>query len=159
MNWNIEYFENSGDDLSRPRGYVILAPYSGCPAPVFYSKQVANSLAEVDLLERKLQRQTELDFEREAEHEYNMTHDIRKAVRSRIIDKMHGCGVDESIKPYIHDYLEALLQLRPDNPKRNYFENQLECYIAIRHNDIGNRRPDAEIVNIDDIQERIDSHG
>jgi len=162
MNWNIEYFVNGltmeGRDTNRPVGYVILAPYSGCKPPYGYRKEVANSIAEVDALEKKLQRQTELDLEREAEHEWNMLYDVRKQVRDRIIAKMQGQCVDESIKPYVHDYMEALLQLHPDNPKKQYFENQLECYLAVRHNDVGNRAPDREVVDIDAIHKRIEQH-
>jgi hypothetical protein len=161
MNWNIEYFVN-GDrgekDESRPAGYVVLSPYSGCPPSRGYRREVANSITEVDALEKILQRQTEMDFAREAEHEYNSMQAAREAVRDRIVAKIQGSGVDPSSQPFIADYFREFLKLRADHPKKQYFENQLNCYLAVRHDMSKGRPENVETVNLDRVYERIEKH-
>ena len=156
MNWAIEYFVNGDSGLNdRPAGWHILAPYSGCPAPPGYARHTANSRAEVDQLERTLNRQMELDLSREAENDYNMREAAYKGVRDAIVQKIaNRKDIDESFRPYITDFLRELLKMKAGHPRRQYFENQLECFIAVRHNNIGNRKPNEEIVDRDAIAER-----
>ena len=162
MNWNIEYFEN-GDrgetDPTRPPGYVILSPYSGALPGSGYIKRVANSNAEVHALDKKIRRQTELDFEREAEHDYNLTQHYQKSLDDRINARMRGEGVDPSHQAYVRDFFMYLRKLRDDHPKKQYFMNQLDCYLAVLHNDVGNRIADREVVDLDKVNARIESYG
>ncbi len=154
MNWNIEYFVN-GDrgerNLARPVGHAILAPYSGAPIPPGYRREFANTIAEVDTLEKRLQRQVELDFEREALSEHQSMAKYREAVRERILEKMQGKGVDPSFQAYVRDYMREFLKLHENHPKRQYFQNQIECYIAVRHNNLDDRPLDR-----DRLDERMD---
>jgi hypothetical protein len=157
VNWNVEYFVNSrvgAGDPSRPPGYVILSPYSGCPAPVGYARETANTMVEVEALDKTLRRQTELEFEREAERDASAFEEQRKGVMDRILAQMQGRGIDPSYQPYIRDFWTYYLKLRDDHPKKQYFANQLECYLSILHNMSDGRPENVESYDKERVEER-----
>lgn len=135
------YFVN-GSDPAHPVGYVMLAPYSDCPTPEGYRREGADTLAQVDVLERRLQSQEREAADREMEYDYKMIEERSKAVRDRLYARMTSAATP----PYEREFLRLYLELRDERKRARYQQLYLErsTYLWARHNDIGDRRADSE---------------
>ncbi len=144
------YFVN-GADPQHPRGYILLAPYSDCPAPEGYMREYADTLAAVDRLEKILQRQEYEQLEQEAERDEALLAARMASVRDRLYARMTSSYTD----PYEREFIRLYLQLREEK-RGKYRQLWLErtAYLWARHNDSGSRPVDSERVNLDKMEIR-----
>ena len=145
------YFVN-GSNPAHEIGYVMLAPYTGggdrclCPTPEGYRLEYADTLPDVDKLERKLQRQELEQAEREGEREMSVLEARRKELRDRMYQHMTSSETD----PWNKEFYRLYLQLSDERKKKMYAQRFLEreSYLWARHNDTPkNRRADEEVFN------------
>lgn len=117
----------------RPRGYLLIAPYTACPTPLGYEQCAAETLAEVDKLEAILVRQEREGWEQELEIEETKFSEARNKIRDNLYARMTSSSTDEWEKEFIRLYL----QLRDERKKEKYRQRFLErsAYLWARHND------------------------
>lgn len=134
-------------DAGHAHGFLMLAPYSGCPTPAGYELRGAETLAEVDRLEATLVAQERAEWEREYEHDEQRSEAGRAKVRDALYAKLTSNSTDEYEKEFIRNYL----QLREDK-RGKYRQRHLErtAFLWARHNDIGKGRGAGdEVFNVD----------
>lgn len=133
----------------RPLGYVLMSPYSGCPAPAGYCQEEARSLTEVDRLEKTLQQQEYENAEREGQTHEEYLAPLREQTRSNLMSKIFSAATSD----YEKDFIREFLKLRADHPKKKFYAEQFNCYLTARHFDTPKgRRVDEEKVSIDRIE-------
>lgn len=136
------YFSNGTDPAHEP-GYVMLAPYTGggdrcsCPTPEGYRLEYADTLPDVDKLERRLQEQCRREFEAEGLREETKFAGRREAIRERILRHISSSDLDE----YNKEFLRLWIQLSDERKRKMYAQRFLEreTFLWARHNDIGKR--------------------
>lgn len=134
----------------RPRGFILIAPYTDCPVPDGYSREFAETLAEVDRLETILVRQLREDFEREAQLEESLFSQQRQQIVDDLRARMTSADCDEWEKEFIRLYLQLKDERKRENYRQRYFERT--AYLWARHNDTPkNRGVDEEKANVDRI--------
>lgn len=140
------YFLNCSDAV-RPRGYILLAPDSHMPAPEGYTREFAETLPDIDRLERTLQAQERAEWEREAQHDERLLAERRAAVRDRLYARLTSSSTDD----YEREFIRLYLQLREDKRARHqqrYLERT--TFLWARHNDTPKGRGvDEERVSLD----------
>lgn len=140
----VEYFVRGSD------GHLILAAYSGQPAPDGYVADYADTLRAVERLERELQEQDH----RANEMEYAAHMEKWAAGREAIRDRLLTALTSSSRTEYEKDFIRAWIALRDDEKKTKY-ENawlQRTMYLHALHFDTPkDRRVDEEAVNLDRI--------
>jgi exonuclease VII large subunit len=122
--------------FERRDGTVLLAPddVSGLRAtcPPDCIEREANTLAEVDALQRRLQAATYERCQREFQRDEDAFREARERVRSDLTAKLYSAATDEWEKEFIRGYL----QLREE--KRDKYREILSCrqaYLLAREND------------------------
>lgn len=147
------YFVN-GASTAHPPGYILLAPYTGggdrceCPTPEGYRLEYADTLADVDKLERILQLQEREEAEREGQREVEMLEARRKAIRDRIYQKIASSETDEWNKEFYRLYLQLSDERKKTMYRQRFLERQ--SYLWARHNDTPKeRRSDEEVFNVE----------
>ena len=129
---------------SRPVGYVLISPYSDCPAPEGYEKYAAEYLNEVDQLEAVLVRQ-EQDTARYNAERFAI---LDEAHDRKVLDKFRAKISSSGTNEWEKEFLRLYLQLRPER-RAKYRQRFLEytSYLWARHNDTPpGRRVDEEKV-------------
>jgi hypothetical protein len=140
------YFVNHTDP-TRPPGYLMLAPYSACPAPAGWSREYADTLPDVDRLQKRLQEQEFRAMEAEGERSLNAFRAKQDELRVKLHDKM----VSSSTSPWERDFLRGYLMLAEER-RAKYRQRFMErnMYLWARENDTPkDRRVDEEKVNLD----------
>jgi hypothetical protein len=130
-----------------PDGHLVLAPYSDFPTPPDAIREEAETLMQVDALERRLQQQERDNWERESVRDANLIDARKQSVRDRMMSRLMSGATSE----YEKDFIRAWFQLRADHPRKKYYAEQFQCYLTARHFDLGNRRADTEEFNPDRI--------
>lgn len=144
----VVYFVNHRD-TTRPPGWIMLAPYTSFATPVGWSREGAESLPEVDRLERKLMEQEVAERGADLVNEERTMGPLRDAVRDKLYQRM----TSNSTSQYEKDFIAAYLQLREDR-RDKYHAKYLEfvTYLHARNFDTPKgRRMDSESVNVDRI--------
>ena len=143
------YFVNHRDP-AHPPGYILIAPMTDCPTPEGYSREGADTLADVDRLQTTLQRQEVAAAEREMAYDDTLVAAKFAEVRDRLTARM----VSSATHPYEREFIAAYLRLRDD--RRSEFQRRFLCDVAARaclwarENDIPrNRGAGEERVSLD----------
>lgn len=142
------YFVNHTDPR-RPEGYVVLAPFSSFQTPEGHSREEAHTLAEVDVLQKRLIEQEQ----RTIESEYFYNEALVATQRQEIRDRLYARMVSSSTSEYEKEFIQLYLQLREDR-RAKYRQTFLErtMYLRAREMDTPkDRRADEERVNTDRI--------
>lgn len=143
------YFRNYRDP-AHPVGYLMLAPYSDFPTPAGYERCGAESLSEVDKLQRVLIYQERASAQNEYFHDEATFGARQQAIRDRLYARM----VSDSTSPYERDFIKSFLELRDEKKREKYaaaFEHRA-MYLHARENDTPkNRRVDDESFRVDRI--------
>lgn len=122
---HLRYFE-------RRDGTILLPPSDDIPCPVDCLDREANTLAEVDTLQRRLQQATYARCQRELVRDEEAFAAAREAVRSSLTARIASAATSE----YERDFLRAYIQLRDD--KRAAYRQRFTCdraYLEMREND------------------------
>ena len=144
----IEYFRNYADP-SRPRGYLILAPFSGSRCPRGYEREFADTLSAVDRLQTTLLAQEKSEWEREQLHDETLIGERQRA----LVDKLRAKMVSGATTPYERDFIAAYLTLRGEKREkyRRIFEQRVAYLGVLAHETPHDRRSNEERVNLDRI--------
>lgn len=140
------YFRNINNP-TRPQGWIILAPYSGCPCEVGYERDAAESLPEVDRLQKILEQQEMADRTADVLHDARIFGPLRDAVRDRLYARLISSATSEMEKDFIRGYLAHQIDKR-----HRFHQKYLEyvTYFHAREMDTPKNRPvDSERVNLD----------
>src|SRR5580693_4489937 len=122
------YFENRSGDIQLPPNdecYFTLCPEG-------YDRREANTLAEVDRLQKRLQEQTYRRQHSEWEHD-DATF---AAARKSVIDSLHQRLASSVTTEYEREFIRAYIQLREE--KRAKYRQRFVCdraYLELREND------------------------
>lgn len=137
----VVYFKNSRDP-NRPEGYLLLAPYSQCPAPYGYSREVARTLPEIDRLERTLVEQEVANAIAEHIREEAVFAERERLIRDRLLAIMHS----GSSSQYEKDYSREWMNLRDEKKRKKYAEifEHRAMHLYARHNDMPRNRDEGE---------------
>lgn len=129
----VVYFKNSRDP-NRPPGYLLLAPYSECPPPSGYSREVARTLNEIDRLEKTLVEQEVALAISEHIREESVLAERDRSIRDRLYSRLISSSTDQ----YEKDYIRAWLDLRDEKKRRKYAEifEHRAMHLYARHNDM-----------------------
>src|SRR6266446_5634068 len=122
---HVIYFENRDGNLQLP-------PTDDTPTPPNYQRKEANSLAEVDVLQRRLQQESHERCQREADYNDQMFAAEREDIRSRLTTRLASSMTSQYEKEFIRGYL----QLREE--KRAEYRKRFACdtaYLEMREND------------------------
>jgi hypothetical protein len=122
---HLTYFEDRNGSISLP-------PTDDTPCPPGYDRREANTLAEVDRLQSRLQRDTYERCQRELLRDEEATTEARERVRSALTAKIASAATTE----YERDFLREYLKLRED--KRAKYRQRFTCdvaYLEMREND------------------------
>ena len=122
---HLVYFESAD-------GRIALPPDDSTPCPPGYDRREANSLAEVDRLQSRLQQESRERCEREAQHDEETFAAAREKVRSDLTTRLASAAISDYEKEFIRLYL----QLRID--KRDKYRQRFACdtaYLEMREND------------------------
>ena len=141
---NVVYFVRGTD------GFIMLAPYTAMPTLPGYRREVANTLGEVDVLQRKLIEQETRALEQERVTEEAAYGKMSEAVRDRLYARMTSTATDEYEKDFIREYLK----LRDENKRKKYaeaFEHRRMYLWAREFDSPKDRRSDEERVDVDRI--------
>lgn len=140
------YFRNISNP-TRPLGWIILAPYSACPCEIGYERDGAESLAEVDRLQRKLEEQESAERAADVIHDERVFGPMRDKVRDNLYAKLVSSATSEAEKDFIRAYLAHRIDKR-DRFHAKYLE--YVTYFHAREMDVPKDRPvDSERVNLD----------
>jgi hypothetical protein len=113
-------------------GTISLPPTDDTPCPPDYMRCEANTLDEVDKLQKRLQQATYERCQREYQRDEEAFREARERVRSSLTTKLSSAATDEWEKEFIRGYL----QLREE--KREKYRNVFMCreaYLMAREND------------------------
>lgn len=122
---HLRYFE-------RPDGTVLLPPSDDIPCPADCLDREANTLTEVDALQKRLQAATYARCQRE-----RMRDEVAFAEsRQRVIDNIHSRIASAATTQYEKDFLREYIKLREE--KREKYRQRFACdtaYLELREND------------------------
>jgi hypothetical protein len=133
-----------------PNGHVTLAPFSDAPTPVNAIRREADTLAQVDRLEKRLQEQELQIAETERAYDEHLMEARRLDIRDRLYQRIQSSGISE----FERDFLKLYLQLRDERKKEKYRQRWLEMttwHFYARHNNLGDRDASKEEVNLDKV--------
>jgi hypothetical protein len=122
------YFENRAGDIQLPPNDEVY--FTLCPPG--YDRREANTLDEVDKLQRRLQQQTRDRHEREAEHDEALIAESKATVMSNLIQR----AASSATTAYERDFIKCYLQLREE--KRAEYRKRFACdtaFLEMREND------------------------
>ena len=122
---HLVYFESRDGTISLP-------PDDSTPCPDGYQRCEANTLAEVDRLQSRLQRDTYERCQRELLRDEEATTQARERVRSALTAKIASAATTE----YERDFLREYIKLREE--KREKYRQRFSCdvaYLEMREND------------------------
>lgn len=143
------FFYVNHTDQNHPPGYVLIAADSANRPMEGYQREYAETLADIDRLEKRLQQQEFEQWEREEQANESALASRRQEVRDRLYARMTSGSTDEWEKEFIRNYL--LLR----DEKREKWRNihmQRSAFLWARHNDTPkDRRVDEETVNLERI--------
>lgn len=124
-----------------PDGHLTLAPYSECPTPDDAIREEANTLPEIDRLQKQLVQQ---EYERcEAEAEANES--LARAGKQRVYDSLYSKLVSTATTEYERDFIREYLKLREEKRAKYHSRFQLDrAYLWARENDVGKRKHESE---------------
>jgi hypothetical protein len=118
--------------FERRNGDILLPPDDETPCPRDCLLREANTLAEVDRLQRRLQQQT---YER-CQQEYLRDEEAFAESRQRVIDNIHTRLASAATSQYERDFLREYIKLREE--KRDKYRQRFACdvaYLEMREND------------------------
>jgi hypothetical protein len=118
--------------FERSNGEILLPPDSDTPCPKDCIEKEANSLAEVDVLQKRLQTLTAVRRARELQTDEDSFAYAREKVRSDLTRQLSSAATSEYEKEFIRLYL----QLREE--KREVYRKRFACdaaYLELREND------------------------
>jgi len=146
------YFVNQRDELY-PTGYYILAPYSDFPTPWGWLRYEAETLSEVDRLQKILLQQ-ELERARRENIRFDLVMaPLKQLVRDRLYSRMTSsdCGA------YERDFIREYLKLREDKRAAHAQTFKLTTlYLHAREMDARKGRdPNKEIHIISDVERHL----
>jgi hypothetical protein len=136
------YFRAYADPEHEP-GYLMLSPYSDCPAPRGYTREYADTLADVDKFMRVINAQEKRKREAEFIHDELLREAATKSTRDRLREQM----ISRATTPYARDYLAAWFKLKDEQKSERYAQefDHHELFLHAREFDIHpKRRVDAE---------------
>jgi hypothetical protein len=122
---HLRYFE-------RRDGTILLPPSDDIPCPADCIDREANTLAEVDALQRRLQQATYARCQRELIADEQAFAIARSEVASRLSARM----ASSATTPYEKDFLREYVKLREE--KRDKYRARFACdraYLELREND------------------------
>jgi hypothetical protein len=144
----VVFFRNYADP-SRPLGWIVLAPYTDCPAPAGYERDGADTLPQIDKLQTLLEAQERAERSADLLHEETVMGPRRDEIRAKLYARM----ISTDCPQYEKEFLQAYLSHRIDRRARwhaKYMEFQM--YFAAREFDTPrDRDPAQETVNVDRI--------
>lgn len=142
------YFRN-GTDSSRPRGWIILAPYSDCPTPRGYDREGADSLPKIDALQKILESQERAQVAADVLHDELAFGNKRDEIRQ----KLYGRMISSDCSTYEKEFLAAYLSHRIDRRAKWHAKfAEIQCYFRAREYDTPKgRRVDQEVSNVERI--------
>jgi hypothetical protein len=140
------FFRNYADP-TRPQGWLLMEPYTGCPTPPGYERDGADSLPAVDRLHKTLHEQEVADRSVEVLHDEMLFGPHHDAVR----DRLYAALVSSQTLPYEKDFIREYLKY--DIDKRHKFHAkymEFVTYLHAREMDTPKDRPvDSERVDLD----------
>ena len=141
------YFENYIHP-ARPIGYIVLAPYSEFPTPPGHERKSAETLPEVDNLQKRLIAQES----RAAYEDYLYNESLVADAKMNVHDRLYCRMTSRSTSEYEREFIRLYLQLREEK-REKYRQRFLErtMYLWARENDTPGRAADEERVNTDRI--------
>jgi hypothetical protein len=113
-------------------GTISLPPTDDTPCPPGYMRCEANTLDEVDKLQKRLQQATYERCQRELRRDEEAFAESRERVRSSLTAKIASSATTE----YEREFLRAYIQLREE--KRDKYRQRFACdvaYLEMREND------------------------
>jgi hypothetical protein len=113
-------------------GTISLPPTDDTPCPPGYMRCEANTLDEVDKLQKRLQQATYERCQRELQRDEEAFAESRERVRSSLTAKIASSATTE----YEREFLRAYIQLREE--KRDKYRQRFACdvaYLEMREND------------------------
>ena len=119
------YFESADGTISLP-------PSDDTPCPPGYDRREANTLAEVDRLQRRLQQSTYERCQRELMHDEQAGAESRERVRASITARIASAATTDYEKEFLREYIK----LREE--KREKYRQRFACdvaYLELREND------------------------
>jgi len=122
---HLKYFERSNGD-------ILLPPSDDTPCPSDCIAREANTLTEVDALQRRLQQATYARCQRELQRDEEAFAAAREDVRSRLTSRIASSATSE----YEREFLRSYIQLREE--KRDKYRARFTCdtaYLELREND------------------------
>ena len=143
---NVVYFVH-------PSGYVTLAPYTSFPTLPGCIRESANTLAEVDRLQKRLVAQERAQLERESQYE-EATFGARQEI---IRDKLYSRLASSVTTQYEKDFIREWLKLRDDSKRKKHAQilEHAQMYLHAREFDSKpGRKSDAEEFRSDSIDVR-----
>jgi hypothetical protein len=143
-------YDSDRTNPPRPKGYLLIAPYTDCPAPSGYERREARYLHEAYDLERRLVRQERDGWEQEAELESQRFSDRQAVIRDRLYQRM----ISSSTDVYEQEFIRAWLQLKDEQKRERYAQRlgERQMYLHALHFDTPKgRRVDEETVQLDRI--------
>jgi hypothetical protein len=143
------YYRNYADP-TRPKGWLVLAPYTDCPPPPGYEKDGADSLPAIDRLQHTLNEQEYAERSADLLHDETVLGPLRDAVRERLYSRMTSSDCSQYEREFIAAYLSHRIDRRAKWHQK-YMEFQ--TYLHAREFDRPKNRGDkeAEQVNLDRI--------
>lgn len=149
----VEYYVNY-ESPEHEKGYILIAPYTGCPEPAGYRREYADTLQAVYRLEKILQRQEAIKQERAWEADVNLRRAGQEAIRDRLVARMVSSHTSQYEKDFIREYLK-IREDRLDHHAQRFLETT--SYLHALHFDTPkNRRVDEESVNLDRLNVRME---
>jgi hypothetical protein len=120
------YFEDRDGNISLP-------PTSDTPCPPAYQRCEANTIAEVESLERRMQQASRAKADREGIEWEQAGLEVRRANRRSIMTAIESASTDQ----YTKDFLREWCKLRDESRRAKYKEifQQREGYFEALHND------------------------
>ncbi len=144
----VVYFVNSAN-RQYPMGHILLAPYTGCPAPKGFRIEYADTLSGVDRLQKELQEQELRAAENELASDDQLYEKITRGVVDRLRQRMISSQTSDYEKEFIRFYLQVRYERRERHRQRFLERNS---YLWAREMDLPKgRRDDEESVNLDRI--------
>jgi hypothetical protein len=136
------YFRNYADP-EHEQGYIMLAPYTECPTPRGYTREGADTLAEVDKITKVI------DAQERKKRENELIHDevLRDAATASTRDALRQRMMSSAATPYERDFIDAWFKLKDEQKSKRYADafDHRAMFLHARENDIHpKRRVDAE---------------
>lgn len=140
---NVVYFVHSN-------GHVTLAPYTAFPTLPDCIRETANTLAEVDRLQKRLVAQERAQLERESQYEEATFGARQEVIRNKLYARLSSCVTTQ----YEKDFIREWLKLRDDSKRHKHAQilEHAQMYLHAREFDTPGRRSDEERVNLDRLE-------